>query len=108
MKCVTMIYPNKQGATFDFDYYLNRHIPWARTVTHDRGTEIRRGISTPTGGQAPYLCICRLWINSEEEFRTAMEKHGLELMADVSNFTNIQPVFQVDEVIFDTGTRAAA
>jgi hypothetical protein len=59
MKCVTMIYPNKQNARFDFDYYLNRHIPWARKLSNDRGTEIRKGMSTPGGGPVPYLCLCR-------------------------------------------------
>jgi uncharacterized protein (TIGR02118 family) len=108
MKCVTMIYPNKQNARFDFDYYLNRHIPWARKLSNDRGTEIRKGLSTPGGGPVPYLCLCRFWINSEEEYRATMEKHGKELMADLSNFTNIEPVVQIDELLLDTQIRAAA
>jgi uncharacterized protein (TIGR02118 family) len=102
MKCVTILYPNKQGATFDFDYYLNRHIPWARKLSQDHGTEIRKGISSPTGGGFPYVCICRFWINSEDEYRTATEKHGKELMADLANFTNIEPIVQIDQVLLDT------
>jgi hypothetical protein len=49
-----------------------------------------------------------VWINSEEEFRGLMEKHGKELMADLSNFMNIQPVVQIDEVLLDTQIQAAA
>ena len=107
MKCVTMIYPNKEGATFDFDYYLYCHIPWARKLSQDRGTEIRKGISSPTG-KVPYVCLCRFWINSEEQYRAAMENHGKELMADLANFTNIEPIVQIDEVLLDTTLKAAA
>jgi uncharacterized protein (TIGR02118 family) len=108
MKCVTMIYPNKQDATFDFDYYLNRHIPRARKLTNDQGTEIRKGVSTPTGIPVPYICVCRFWINSEAEYRAVMEEHGKDFLADIPNFTNIQPVVQIDEVILDTGISVAA
>lgn len=103
-----MLYANQPGADFNFDYYLNRHIPWARKLVPDSGTEIRRGISVPAGGPVPYLCLCRFWINSEEDYRAAMSEHGAELMADVANFTNIKPVVQIDEVVLDTELKAAA
>jgi uncharacterized protein (TIGR02118 family) len=91
-----MPYPNKEGAIFNFDFYLHRHIPWARKLSPDQGTEIRKGISSPTAGPVPYVCICQFWISSEDEYRKALEKHGKELMADLSNFTNIEPVLQID------------
>jgi len=103
-----MIYPNKDGATFNFDYYLNRHIPRARKLVPDRGTEIRRGVLSPNGNAVPYLCLCRFWINSEEEYQTAWSKHGKELTADIPNFTNVQPVVQIDEVLLNTEMQAAA
>jgi uncharacterized protein (TIGR02118 family) len=108
MKCVTMIYPNKKGATFNFDYYLNRHIPWAIKLTGDKGTEVRKGASNPNGGPVPYICLCRFWINSEEEYRAVMEKHGKDLIADVANFTNVEAVVQIDEVLLNTEIKAAA
>ena len=108
MKCVTMIYPNKPGARFNFDYYLNRHIPWARKLTGDKGTEIRKGISTPTGSPVPYVCLCRFWISSEQEYQDVMARHGKELIRDIGNFTNIEPVIQIDELLLDTEMRAAA
>jgi len=27
MYCATVVYSNKPGAEFDFDYYLNQHVP---------------------------------------------------------------------------------
>jgi uncharacterized protein (TIGR02118 family) len=108
MQCLTMLYPNKPGANFDFDYYLKRHIPWARTLVPDLGTEIRRGISTPTGDAAQFVCLCRFWIRSENRYREAMQNYGKHLITDLGNFTNIEPVVQIDEVVLDTELRAAA
>jgi uncharacterized protein (TIGR02118 family) len=108
MQCVTMFYPNKPGAIFDFEYYLRRHIPWARTLVPDLGTEVRRGISTPTDEAVPFICLCRFWIPSENEYRAAMENYGKQLITDLGNFTNIEPVVQIDEVVLDTELRAAA
>jgi uncharacterized protein (TIGR02118 family) len=74
----------------------------------DLGTEVRKGVSVPTGGSVPYLCLCRFWISSEKEYRAATAKHGAELMADVSKFTNVTPIVQIDEVLLDTELQAAA
>jgi uncharacterized protein (TIGR02118 family) len=104
MKCVTI----SRGASFNFDYFLNPHIPWARQLVPDSGTEIRRGTSAATGGPVPYRCLCRFWFNAEEDYRAAMAKHGAELMADITNFTNVKPIVQVDEVLLDTEVEAAA
>jgi hypothetical protein len=59
-------------------------------------------------GPVAYLCLCKFWINSEEEYRSTMEKHGKELMADLPNFTNIEPVVQIDELLLGSQVRAAA
>lgn len=102
MKCVTMLYPNQQGASFNFDYYyLNRHIPWARQLVPGSGIEILRGVSVPTEGPVSYFWLCRFSIDLEEDHRAAMAKHGSELMADFMNFTNIKPIVRIDEVLLE-------
>ena len=97
MKCVTIYYPNKDGAKFDFDYYVNKHIPMAAKLFGD-GIEIRKGISTPEGAAPPFICVLNIPINSVEEFLSTMEQHGAELIADIQNYTNIEPIVQFDEV----------
>jgi hypothetical protein len=37
-----------------------------------------------------------------------MENYGKQLITDLGNFTNIEPVVQIDEVVLDTELRAAA
>ncbi len=39
-----------------------------------------------------------LYFDSVEEFQTAFTPHAAEIMADIPNYTNIQPVIQISEV----------
>jgi uncharacterized protein (TIGR02118 family) len=101
MYCATVAYPRKDGGKFDFDYYAKKHIPM---VTRFAGancikSEIRKGIASPDGSPAPFVCVASIWIKSIEEFQAALAKHGGEIMGDVLNYTNIQPILQVDEVL---------
>jgi len=101
MYCVTVAYPRKDGGKFDFDYYAKKHIPM---VTRYLGAnsikaEIRKGIASPDGSPASFVCIASIWINSIEEFQATLTEHGKEIMGDIPNYTNIQPILQVDEVV---------
>lgn len=98
MKRVTILYPNGEGATFDYDYYVRTHMPMVAKVLGGR-YEVRRGLSAPGGKPAPFLCQVSIAIESVEAFGAAMKEHGAALMADVPNFTNVRPVMQFDEVV---------
>ena len=75
MHCVTIVYPNKDGATFNFDYYLSHHMPMvAKLLGSD--LEVRKGMAAPTGDRAPYVCICSVRINSVDEYVATMTKDG--------------------------------
>ncbi len=107
MHCVTIVYPNKDGATFNFDYYLSHHMPMvAKLLGSD--LEVRKGMASPTGDRAPYVCICSVRINSVDEYVATMTKDGAALIADIPNYTNIEPVVQVDEVVLDMAMKPAA
>jgi uncharacterized protein (TIGR02118 family) len=107
MPCVTIMYPNQENAIFDFDYYLDRHMPQTARLLGNN-IEIRKGWSSPTGGPAPFVCICTIRIKSLEEFVTIMTNEGAALIADVPNYTNIEPVIQIDEVVLDMAMSSAA
>ena len=101
MYCISIAYPKKDGGTFDFDYYAKKHIP---RVTHFLGAnavraEVRKGVSSPDGSAASFVCLANIWIKSVEELQATLAQHGGEIMGDIPNFTNIQPIIQVDEVI---------
>ncbi len=100
-RCITVLYPNTPGVTFDFDYYLKKH---ATLIDRLYGKciaklELRRGTATPDGKPPPYVAIINIWIADQEAFDAAGAKHGPALIADVPNFTNTMPTIQIDEVV---------
>jgi len=101
MYCVSIAYPNKESARFDFDYFAQKHIPLVtgHLAANAVKSEVRKGLSSPDGSPAAFTCMANIWIRSLEEFRGVMAEHGREIMADVPNYTDIEPILQIDEVL---------
>ena len=78
MQRVTVLYPNKEGSQFDFDYYMKKHIPWVAGLV-GRSIEVRRGLSSATGGPAPFTCLATIQVNTIDEFQAVFAKHGAEI-----------------------------
>ena len=97
MYWVTILYPNKEGAKFDYNYYVNKHIPMA-TMLFGQGIQILKGVASPTG-PPPFLCVCRIPAKSLDEFAAKMSEQGSSLVADIPNYTNVEPVIQFEEVL---------
>jgi uncharacterized protein (TIGR02118 family) len=99
---VTVLYPNTAGATFDIAYYRDRHIPLVqkkcgaacKRVAIDKGL----GGATP-GAPPPYIAIGHLYFDSLESLQGSFGVHLAEFVADIPNFTNMQPSVQISEVI---------
>lgn len=93
---VSVLYPNADGATFDMDYYCVTHMPLVQKVI---GATLK-GLSADLGvsGQGPYIAMGHLLFESVEAFQTCLATHGPTLLADIPNYTNTQPTFQVSEV----------
>jgi uncharacterized protein (TIGR02118 family) len=98
MQCVTIIYPNKEGAKFDFDYYVKTHIPMGVKI-FGNNYEVRRGLHGHDGSRPSFLCVVRLRIQSVDEFMNVMKHEGAKLIHDIPNYTNIEPIIQFDEVL---------
>jgi len=98
MERVTVVYPNKNDATFDFDYYMKKHVPWVAKLTGNK-IEVRRGISSAAGSSAPFVCVATILIDSVAEFQAVFAQHGAEILADVPKYTNIEPIVQFDEIL---------
>ena len=99
---VTALYRNAEGKHFDFDYYVNTHLPLARKRLSEFGlqkAEVLRGIEATDGGPAPYVCIALVEFSSLEGLKRGMEAHMEELLADVPNYTNIEPEIQINEIL---------
>lgn len=98
---VSVLYPNKDGAKFDHDYYANKHLPMVRGKLGDSLVEsgIDTGVGTAVPGDpAPYVSIGWLTFNTMEDFGAAFGPHADEIMADVPNYTNIEPQIQISEI----------
>jgi uncharacterized protein (TIGR02118 family) len=98
MMCATVIYPNQQDAKFDFEYYMKKHIPMVEKLLNTT-IEVMRGLSSPSGPPVPFVCTARIKINSAQEHSAAMATHGAQILGDIPNYTNIQPLVQIDELV---------
>ena len=98
MERVTVIYPNKADAKFDFVYYMKKHIPFVEGLVGKK-IEVRRGISSATGTAAPFVCIATIPVDSLAAFQTIFAQHGAEILADIPKYTNIDPFVQFDEIV---------
>ncbi len=99
---LTLLYPNGEGKTFDWEYYTNKHYPLLKkyfgssmkTFALDKGES--SGIpNTPV----PNVAIAYLYFENVKAFQEVMKRHGAEIMADIPKFTNIHPVVQISKVL---------
>jgi len=99
---LTAIYSATDGQTFDDAYYFDKHHKLCLARLKPEGMvscQFDKGLSDASGGKPPYVAIAHLVFNSIDDFQKAMAKHGEEIMADVPNYTKIQPVLQISEII---------
>jgi len=102
MKYATVFYPNREGAKFDFEYYLGHHIPMViGLLGYD--IEVRRGLPSPTGAAAAYVCEASIKFESLEEFQNMFARHSSQILGDVPNYTNIQPTIELQDIVTGPG-----
>jgi uncharacterized protein (TIGR02118 family) len=91
---LSVYYPATDGATFDHDYYRNKHVPLCIETWGLAGAEIDRGID------GPYVAAVHFKFDTLDELQGAMGSPGTaDVLADVPNYTSITPVLQTSEVI---------
>lgn len=101
---VTVLYANKPGGKFDFDYYTTKHMKLVKDKFGPMGlvkTEVDKGVTEMPAGAPPqpYVAIGHMIFNALGDFLKAEKAHGKDLGADIPNFTNIEPQFQISEII---------
>ena len=92
---VSVMYP--KGGKFDFDYYANQHMKLVHNLLDPFGlvkSEVDKGI-----GDSPFTAIGHLVFKTAEDMQKGLEAHDPELAADLVNFSDIQPQFQVSEIL---------
>jgi len=92
---VSMMYPVSDEATFDLDYYKTTHM--GDIVKRTPGV-VRYEIDEAIDG--PYFMVGQIYFESAEALDAAMNAPTAgEALADIPNFTNIQPVMQVSRIL---------
>jgi len=91
---LSVLYPRTEGATFDHDYYRDKHVPLACKAWGLDGAQIEKGID------GPYEAAVHFTFENVEAIGAAMSQPGTgEVMADVGNYTTIVPVMQTSEIV---------
>ncbi len=99
---IGVMYPNQEGARFDFDYYRTTHMDLVKKHLSRFGlvkTGVDRGVSGGGDQPAPYLCIGHLYFESLDRYEKGLVEAAPVLRGDIPNFTNVTPVRQISEIL---------
>lgn len=99
-----VMYPSMQGMRFDHDYYRDKHMP---LVARSLGAACRyytvdKGLAGGApGAPPPFAASCSVYADSVEAFQAAIGPHMEEILADIPNYTDVQPVVWISDVVVD-------
>lgn len=99
---VSVMYPNREDARFDFDYYCTEHVSLVHRYMQPFGLlrmEVLKGIPGAAGQPPPYLCIGDLYFETADGYEQGIAASAGRLRADISNFTNLTPLRQFSEIV---------
>ena len=101
---ISILYPNNKGARFDMRYYVDTHMPMAIELlsTHSgfKGVSVERGLGgLISEADAVYVAMCYFMFDSTEDFIDAFTPHAAVLQGDIPNYTDIEPVIEINEVV---------
>ena len=91
---LSVFYPSTEGATFDHDYYREKHVPLCVSTWSPTSAEIDKGIDGPN------VAAVHVMFESLDALNEAMASEGTAvILADVANYTTIAPVLQTSEIV---------
>ena len=98
---VSVLYPASETAKFDMDYYCKSHMPMVQEKLGSacKSIAVEQGLAGGTPGAPPtYIAMGHLYFDSVDAFQSAFTPHATSILADIPNYTSIQPLFQISEV----------
>jgi len=99
MMSLNVLYPNHEGARFDFDYYRNTHIPLAMKVMKADKVVLIEGVASKDA-PPPFVMICHFQFSSAEALAAANAAPGMpDVRADVAKVTDIKPIVMVGKTV---------
>ena len=103
MTRISFLYPNVEDSRFDFEYYLNSHMPWSIPMLslHPgfKGVSVERGLSNGAGAAPTYVAVCHFLFETLDDFMAAVTPSLDALRADMKNYTDVEPTIQIGDVL---------
>ncbi|KAG8160070.1 hypothetical protein KVR01_010707 [Diaporthe batatas] len=104
---LTVMYPNEADAKYDIEYYKTQHMPLMERLLGKYGVKswtVTTYLPSADGSAAPYVFSSTVTWTSAQAIKEAFaDESAPQILADVANFSNKQPVFLVGEI---TGSSA--
>lgn len=96
---VLVLYPRKDGAKFNEQYYVDNHMPLVYKNWKAFGFTSYK--ITKFAPEAPYSYGVAMYFESMEKFQEAMKSEAAkEVLADIPNYSSEQPVIAAGDDIF--------
>ncbi len=99
---VSVMYPYVAGARFDHAYYANSHMPLLKARMGDACLfyTVDKGLSGGLPGSDPaFVAMCHIYSDSVDSFTAGFGPHAQEILGDIPNYTDLEPVMQISEVV---------
>ena len=99
---VSVMYPYAEGKTFNMEYYESKHMPMVAAFLGSNLIKytIEKGVASGLPNQPlPYMAIGTFYIKSLSDYQAAIGPNIDAIRADFSNYTNVNPVILVSEVV---------
>ena len=98
---VSVLYTNTEGKKFDMACYCNKHILMVKQKLGAacKRIDVDQGLAGAQPGSRPgFAAIANLSFDSVDAFQSAFGPHAEAIMGDIPNYTDIEPIIQINEV----------
>ncbi|KAF2728921.1 hypothetical protein EJ04DRAFT_516310 [Polyplosphaeria fusca] len=93
-----VVYPRKEGATFNEEYYKTKHMPRVEELWAPHGLKSWKVVKFHDDNPYTYAGVVE-W-ESVDAFQKAMQQDSVkEIMGDLVNFSNEQPQVLMGDVL---------
>jgi len=104
---ISILYPRNPSARFDFEYYIQRHMPRSiKLLSAHPGfisVSVERGVGGAEPGSPPaYTAACFYTFDTADSFLAAFMPHAAELQTDMPNYTDIVPHIQFNDILIES------
>jgi uncharacterized protein (TIGR02118 family) len=105
MYCVTVTYPKSEGSSFNYDYYVQNHIPLCAELLAPHGYlghVLRSNQGEAPGSDELSYASIDLLFESQQQMEAGLAETGESIIADLANYTNVNTQMSFSELTLCT------